>query len=68
VQINTGRAALVIGRVASEAGVKLFECNEFFLTIGVEGQNGYKRSISLENITISRNHKWNCIEIQEPRN
>jgi hypothetical protein len=65
--LNTGRAVRSLGLVASTSAVCVFDCTEHYVTVGSYPgtPNGWTRSIPLENITISRDHKFSRLEIQE---
>jgi hypothetical protein len=61
-QMNTGKAALLLGAVRGYARVTLVDCNEFFVTISAAGAS---RSIALSNIAVSFDNTNGCLELQE---
>ena len=61
-QMNTGKAVMQIGPVRGRSAVLLLDCNEFFITIGI---NDDSRSIPLANIAVSCDNTANRLELQE---
>ena len=50
------------GAVRGHSTVKLLDCTEFYVTIGVGDGS---RAIALANIQVSFDSKKNCLELQE---
>ena len=65
--LNTGRAVRMLGVVASSSAVYVYECTEFYVKVGSppSTQNGYSRSIPLENITIGFDNTHDRLELRE---
>jgi len=51
-EMNSGRAVVLIGPVRGSSHVQVFDCNEFSVTVGMPGQGGFSRSISLNDIEV----------------
>jgi hypothetical protein len=64
-QMTTGRAVMMIGPKAGSSLVQVLDCTEHYVTVGVAGDTGWSRSISLENISISFDDAKKQLEIQE---
>ena len=59
-----GKASMLIGPVREYSYVEIFDCTEFYVTVGKSGPEGFSRSIPLGNIDISRDDARNCLELQ----
>jgi len=65
-QMNTGKAALMLGSVASSDFVQLFECTEFHVRVGKPDNEGWSRRIPLADIKVCFD-EHDCLELQVPR-
>jgi len=59
-----GKAVMLIGPVRGSSFVQVFDCTEFFVTVGKSGNDGFSRSISLANVEISHDPGHDCLELQ----
>jgi len=64
-QMSPPHAILSIGPTLGSCGALVFDCTEDYVTVGVTGQDGWKRSIPLSNITISYDDRSKQPELQE---
>jgi hypothetical protein len=60
-----GPAVMQIGPVRGSSFVQVFDCTEFYVTVGKLGSDGFSRSISLANVEISHDPSHDCLELQE---
>lgn len=60
-----GNGQVLIGRELGSSFCQVFDCNEFVVTVGKTGNDGFKRAIPLPRIEISYDtaHEW--LELQE---
>ena len=51
-QINSGKALIMQGRVASSSTFQLFDCSEFHVRVGKTGLDAFSRSIPMADIEV----------------
>lgn len=56
---------ILIGRALGSSFCQVFECNEFVVTIGKTGNEGFKRAVPLSHIEIGYDTTHECLELQE---
>jgi hypothetical protein len=64
-QMNTGKAAFVLGSVRSVDSVQLLNCTEHHVRVGKPGSQGWSRSIPLADVEICFD-EHECLELQVP--
>jgi hypothetical protein len=65
-QLNSGKAAILLGSIQSSDIVQLFECGEFHVMVGKSGNEGWSRSIPLADVKICFDEQG-CLELRVPR-
>jgi hypothetical protein len=65
-QINSGRAAFTLGRIASSSPATLFDCSEFHVRVGKTGVDGWSRSVPMTDIEVCFDERGQ-LELREPR-
>jgi hypothetical protein len=60
-----GNGRILIGRALGSSFCQVFECNEFVVTIGKTGNEGFKRAVPLSHIEIGYDTTHECLELQE---
>jgi hypothetical protein len=65
-QINSGKAAFLLGRIASSSPATLFDCSEFHVLVGKKGIDGWARSIPMTDIEVCFDERRQ-LELREPR-
>lgn len=63
--MNTGQAVMMLGPKRGSSQVLVVDCTEDYVTVGPVDSQGWKRSISLDNIKTAHDHDHNRLEIQE---
>ena len=63
--MNTGREVTLLGPKRGSSHVSVLDCTEDYVTVGAQGSQAWKRSISLDNISIAYDHDHNQLELQE---
>jgi hypothetical protein len=63
-EMNTGKAALMLGSVRGSSFVQIFDCTEFHVRVGKTGNDGWSRSIALADIEICFD-EHDRLELQE---
>jgi len=64
-QMNTGKAAFLLGSVRSVDSVQLLNCTEHHVRVGKPGNEGWSRSIPLADVEICFD-EHECLELQVP--
>jgi hypothetical protein len=59
-----GTAVMLIGPVRGSSFVQVFDCTEFFVTVGKLGSDGFSRCILLANVEINGDPGHDCLELQ----
>jgi hypothetical protein len=65
-QMNPEKTALMLGHIGSTGLVQLINCTEFHVQVGKPGNEGWSRSIPLDDIKICFD-EHDCLELQVPR-
>ena len=60
-----GNGRVLIGRELGSSFCQVFDCNEFVVTVGTTGNDGFKRAIPLSSIEISYDTAREWSELQE---
>ena len=64
-EVNTGKAAMLLGPVRGSAFVQLLNCTEFYVSVGKTGEGGWSGSIPLVNLEeICFDEAHDCLELQ----
>ena len=59
-----GTSQVLIGPVLGSSFAQVFDCTEWFVTVGKSGNDGFSRAIPLANIKISHDTVHDCLELQ----
>ena len=60
-----GNGQVLIGPELGSSFCQVFDCNEFVVTVGKTGNDGFKRAIPLPRVEISFDPAHECLELQE---